>query len=201
MAVRLRRLFLHPYLFWVSASRNRCSVLLSDIAYNYCNKCGQTAGSVCGDTVQKGCDFNAGTLLYCSFLAFFFSHWIVIILLQVKCNYFLKLLYSTTVCGYLDIMLHENLSQASQSPSSWTDSAEAVGRESNSNERSTLQKDSVQWTLFVCYRPYGILTVKSLHIKSGFLNSSLNPFLYCWRMREVRQAVKTLTRKCCCFAN
>ena len=68
----------------------------------------------------------------------------------------------------------------------------------------------VQWTVFVCYLPYGILTVKSLFIgvdlKSDpawhatlclvFLNSSLNPFLYCWKMREVRQAVKTLTRKC-----
>ena len=106
---------------------------------------GQTAGFICGDKVQKGCDFNAGTFLHCSFLAFFFSHWIVIIqVLQVKCNYYLKLHYSSTVCGYLDNLLHENLSQASQSPSSCTDSAEANGRESNSNKRSTLQKDSVQ---------------------------------------------------------
>ena len=71
----------------------------------------------------------------------------------------------------------------------------------------------VQSTLFVCYLPYGILTVKSLFtgldLKSDpawhatlclvFLNSSLNPFLYCWKMREVRQAVKNLTRKCWCF--
>ena len=70
----------------------------------------------------------------------------------------------------------------------------------------------VQSTLLVCYLPYGILTVKSIFtrvdVKSDpawhatlclvFLNSSLNPFLYCWKMREVRQAVKTLTRKCWC---
>ena len=73
----------------------------------------------------------------------------------------------------------------------------------------------VQSTLFVCYLPYGILTVKSLFtgvdLKSDpvwhatlclvFLNSSLNPFLYCWKMKEVRQAVKAFTRKCCCFTN
>ena len=73
----------------------------------------------------------------------------------------------------------------------------------------------VQSTLFVCYLPYGILTVKYLFtgvdLKSDpawhatlclvFLNSSLNPFLYCWRMREARQAVKVLARKCWCFAN
>ena len=73
----------------------------------------------------------------------------------------------------------------------------------------------VQSTLFVCYLPYGILTVKSLFTRVNlpsdpawhatlcliFLNSSLNPFLYCWKMREVREAVKTSARKCWCLAN
>ena len=29
------------------------------------------------------------------------------------------------------------------------------------------------------------------------LNSSLNPFLYCWKIREVRQAVKDTLTQCC----
>ena len=33
-----------------------------------------------------------------------------------------------------------------------------------------------------------------------YLNSSLNPFLYCWKMREVRQAVKDTVRQFCCRA-
>lgn len=66
----------------------------------------------------------------------------------------------------------------------------------------------VQSTLLLCYLPYGILTVRSLFtrvdLKSDpswhatlclvFLNSSLNPFLYCWKMREVRRAVKNTIR-------
>ena len=31
-----------------------------------------------------------------------------------------------------------------------------------------------------------------------FLNSSLNPFLYCWRIKDVRQQVKNTIRKCLC---
>ena len=62
----------------------------------------------------------------------------------------------------------------------------------------------VQVTLVICYVPYGIavaLTPQrgitlSNYLARGFtvtlvyLNSSLNPFLYCWKITEVRQAVK-----------
>ena len=62
----------------------------------------------------------------------------------------------------------------------------------------------VQVTLVICYLPYGIavaLTPQrgmplSTYLARGFtgtlvyLNSSLNPFLYCWKITEVRQAVK-----------
>ena len=62
----------------------------------------------------------------------------------------------------------------------------------------------VQVTLVICYLPYGIavaLTTQrgmplSTYLARGFtgtlvyLNSSLNPFLYCWKITEVRQAVK-----------
>ena len=32
-----------------------------------------------------------------------------------------------------------------------------------------------------------------------YLNSSLNPFLYCWRITEVRQAVKATIKKVYCI--
>ena len=72
----------------------------------------------------------------------------------------------------------------------------------------------VQVTLFICYLPFGItqaLTdLKSVKVSSSFylaktfsftlvfLNSSLNPFLYCWKMKEVRQAVKDAIRQIYC---
>ena len=73
----------------------------------------------------------------------------------------------------------------------------------------------VQITLVVCYLPYAIVgtifaaTVKhtklldlSLEVALTLIlfNSSLNPFLYCWKMREVRQAVKETIRQFFCFS-
>ena len=63
----------------------------------------------------------------------------------------------------------------------------------------------VQTVCLVCYVPLGLtdavvvitgLATPSLYLAVfvtflvALLNSSLNPFLYCWKMREVRQAVK-----------
>ena len=62
----------------------------------------------------------------------------------------------------------------------------------------------VQLALLICYLPYAVLNSLSfydiLHIDIGraievtfsflFLNSSLNPILYCWKIKDVRQALK-----------
>ena len=70
----------------------------------------------------------------------------------------------------------------------------------------------VQLTLFICYFPSTIvfILIRLGRIPPGivfifssyfttlvFLNSSLNPFLYCWRIKEIRQAVKVTIRRCC----
>ena len=70
----------------------------------------------------------------------------------------------------------------------------------------------LQLTLVACYLPYGVtealLTQRelssSVYISSQiactlvYLNSSLNPILYCWKLPEVRQAVKARIRQLCC---
>ena len=67
----------------------------------------------------------------------------------------------------------------------------------------------VQVTLVICYLPYGIVVALqpqkgmslSVYCASQFtatlvyLNSSLNPLLYCWKIRGVRQAVKETLRQ------
>ena len=67
----------------------------------------------------------------------------------------------------------------------------------------------VQLTLVVCYLPYNIVlasTSRSTQTpvtyleRQGtltllYLNSSLNPILYCWKIREVRQKVKEVIRQ------
>ena len=70
----------------------------------------------------------------------------------------------------------------------------------------------VQLTLIICYVPYGIESLLRINgINTDYpclstatlvyLNSSLNPILYCWKIREVRQAVKDTIRQFCCRAN
>ena len=76
----------------------------------------------------------------------------------------------------------------------------------------------VQLALLVCYLPFiiaGMLIVYEKLFSSAvgisyfrvalsilYLNSSLNPILYCWKIREVKQAVKdTITQKKCCITS
>ena len=70
----------------------------------------------------------------------------------------------------------------------------------------------LQLTLVVCYLPNGLVTflatksrispflslVNKISLTFVFLNSSLNPLLYCWKMREVRQAVKKTIKQLWC---
>ena len=67
----------------------------------------------------------------------------------------------------------------------------------------------VQLTLVACYLPYGIVAALSHPYTSShnlaarisltliLLNSSLNPILYCWKIRGVRQVVKDIIRQFC----
>ena len=70
----------------------------------------------------------------------------------------------------------------------------------------------IQLTLMACYVPYGIYAalitrygLSPSFVLSGkfvstlvYVNSALNPFLYCWKMRGVRQAVKDMIRQIWC---
>ncbi|XP_022781248.1 adenosine receptor A3-like [Stylophora pistillata] len=73
----------------------------------------------------------------------------------------------------------------------------------------------VQLGLFACYSPFCVISMSNyLGVSFGvnvlyfsvsllYLNSSLNPILYCWKIREVTQAVKDTIRelKCCSESN
>ena len=75
----------------------------------------------------------------------------------------------------------------------------------------------LQLTLVACYLPFSIVLVLTSYsgLSSSlcntvlytdtlvFLNSSLNPILYCWKIEEVRQAVKNTIRQvlCHCFSS
>ena len=70
-------------------------------------------------------------------------------------------------------------------------------------------------TLIACYLPYSILITLLIHAEPSssvalawsytvtllYLNSSLNPILYCWKLDEVRQAVKDTIRQLLCCSS
>ncbi|XP_078347933.1 trace amine-associated receptor 9-like [Oculina patagonica] len=67
----------------------------------------------------------------------------------------------------------------------------------------------VQLALVACYVPWGIVAVLVSNATCTvvwevtstlvYLNSSLNPILYCWKIREAKQAVKGTIRQFYCF--
>ena len=75
----------------------------------------------------------------------------------------------------------------------------------------------IQLTLLVCYLPYGVVApatvanhgaptpaiylAKQITSTLVYLNSSLNPILYCWKIREVRKAVRETIRQIFCSRN
>ena len=78
-------------------------------------------------------------------------------------------------------------------------------------KRTVVSVALVHLALVICYLPFNIFNTL-IHLKGIhpniyflyhftttllFLNSSLNPFLYCWRIKEIRQAVKATTRRFC----
>ena len=71
----------------------------------------------------------------------------------------------------------------------------------------------LQLALVFCYAPINTMTIVTAHTKKYslllvvtlsvattllFFNSTLNPFLYCWKISEVRQAVKQTIRQALC---
>ena len=82
-------------------------------------------------------------------------------------------------------------------------------------KRSVASALWVQITLVACYLPFGVviavfaitgLATPSIElawettIVIASLNSSLNPFIYCWKIKEIRQAGKDTIRQLCCFS-
>ena len=72
----------------------------------------------------------------------------------------------------------------------------------------------IQFAMLACYGPFIVMVFLSRFGNVGystevmiagevslcliFLNSSLNPVLFCWRIKDVRQEVKNTIRKCLC---
>ena len=100
-------------------------------------------------------------------------------------------------------ILHKDFQSSQSSSNSNTRSCSTTSEPTKCTEHRTIQKGSALWmqlALFVCYLPYCIVVIFTAFSKisqthlavSGTLtlilvsfNSTLNPFLYCWKISEV----------------
>ena len=158
-------------------------------------------------------------LLYAALLGCFFisliSHYVYIVLVVFS------LLISAFSYIKINVRLHHQLlhvqghvDQQQPAPSGVVATALNVAR----YKKTVSTIAWVQIGLFVCYFPVSAFqvmvtfglnfsmifrTISYLFLTLLYLSSSLNPILYCWKIREVKQEVKdTITQlNCCCQPN
>ena len=126
----------------------------------------------------------------------------------------------------ISLFLSVNLSQTAtaSSPSTtttcWSWTSTTRKRRKNSNEHWTIQKyclhhslgaDSIGLVLFSIIHVF-VLAIATNWYRPGsffyvcaatviYFNSTLKPILFCWKIREVRQAVKTTLKQIPCFSS
>ena len=124
------------------------------------------------------------------------------------------------VSSHHNLRLHKNLLHSASSYSFSNFFAQGQPRQTISLNIPRYRKAVysalwVQVTLVLCYLPHGIVFILavqrgislSVHLALRwtltlvYLNSSLNPLLYCWKIREVRQAVKGILRQVFCWSS
>ena len=124
-----------------------------------------------------------------------------------------------SVSSNLHLLLHKDIPHPPSSSKSSTRPCSTT-EPNKSTEHSAIQKAVstaiwLQLTLVACYLPHGVASafvtnggksssVPYAGIYAGtlvLLNSSINPIFYCWKLEEVRQAVKDTIRQvlCHCF--
>ena len=126
---------------------------------------------------------------------------------------FLTLCLIISLFSYTKIVLRLWQHQSSVRDNAQEGRANTLGSPLNLEryKRTVVSVALVQLALVICYLPFNIFNTL-IHLKGIhpniyflyhftttllFLNSSLNPFLYCWRIKEIRQAVKATTRRFC----
>ena len=122
----------------------------------------------------------------------------------------------TTICSYSKIFftLRRNQIDVQMEHSHWHP-IQAISRNVALYRKAVYSTLWVQVTLLVCYLPVGILqhatqsremsfpvyVARQFTITLVYLNSSLNPIVYCWKIRQVRRAVKNTIIQFLCSPN
>ena len=179
----------------------------------------QTSRLVVGAEIQKNCYFEAHKYYFSCQLGFI---WCCYFMLHFRLPhkpmvwvYLYSILFSD-----LSHLLHKDIwhphSSSGTSTSSFATTVEPTEFTEHFEYRKAVYSALwVQFSLVLCYLPFIVVEIviveankrtfpSHLLVTRGiaatllFFNSTLNPFLYCWKISEVRQAVKQTIRQALC---
>ena len=168
-------------------------VVFSVFIYADCNKPGQTPCSYSGAQIQTDCNFEAK----------FYSCKCTLVCVYFRCNDVpLESFYSWMVYLYICTIVYSKLylTLNHQQIQVQEHQGRAIPLNVARYKRAVNSALWLQLTLIACYLPYNI--ARALLTKRGlspdgfiakdfaltllYVNSTINPLLYCWKIREVR---------------
>ena len=174
------------------------------------HKRGQTSRPIIGAEIQTYCNFEA-QIYRCRYLLGSIQCRCFLLHVRSSYNHLVWSYSCTTMLRYLNCVNfcalshhHAQIRDRVQQPS------QPNALNTTKYKKAVYNALWVQLALVVCYLPYGLLEILIRQSKtyswylvimrgvagtSTFLNSTLNPFLYCWKISEVRQAVKQTIRQ------
>jgi len=186
--------------------------VFSILVHTDCNKRGQTSRAVAEAKIQTSCNFEAN-LCDCTFLLGRFYSRYSDVFSESSYNFMVWLYSYFVLCISLSPLLCKDFCD---SPTSSNSSTRPCSSRRNPNiaryRKAVCSALWLQLTMVFCYLPHGIVTALWTSNESTkylfqarqftatlvYLNSALNPILYCWRIIEVRQAVKDTIGQFCC---
>ena len=129
-------------------------------------------------------------------------------------NRFVCLDIGTTFAAYFTRLVHKDFSHSRTSSGTSTRSYSTTAEPTKCTEHGAIQKGSAQCTVgsvsiscllyTILYSGncshlwYNIFLTISHHRGNVYFNSTLNPFLYCWKISEVRRRMKQTIRQALC---
>ena len=179
------------------------------------HKRGQTSRPDVGTEIQTNCHFEA-RVYYCNYLLGFYPCGLFKWIILSPYNLSVQLPSYIILPGNIIRIVHKDFLHSQISSS--TSRRSTTDEPNKCTEHGAIQKAVysalwVQLALVVCYAPLCTVNIVIAHTKKySFLlfviykvaiillcfNSTLNPFLYCWKISEVRQAVKQTIREALC---
>ena len=191
-----------------------CSVLNDD----NCSNLRQTSCPVARAQIQTSCNFEENIFTDNSLLGYLHRR-CNNVLCEPICNFLdwqnigIILCLITSILSYTKIFitLRKNQIQPLEHDSK-TQSTQPTSMNMAQYRKALSSALWIQVTLVVCYLPYVVAVVltpkrelplpyylaRQFGVTVIYLNSTLNPFLYCWKIKEVRQAVKDTLRQVSC---